>query len=98
MAASLAMRLCPAEGPSDAHLCATILTAVLAIMAVALGWAGRRAGIWELMKIPYVLLAITTVKLAVQDLRAGHMFAIVISLALYGSALVILPRLSRSTA
>jgi hypothetical protein len=98
MAAGLAMRLCPAEGPSGAHLCATILTAVLAIMAVALGWAGRRTGTWELTKIPYVLLAIATVKLVVQDLRAGHMFAIVISLALYGSALVILPRLSRSTA
>jgi hypothetical protein len=94
MAGALAMRLCPAEGGSDAHLCATILTAVLAVMAVALGWAGRVGGIWELTKIPYVLLAIATVKLVVQDLRAGHMFGIVISLVLYGSALVILPRLS----
>jgi hypothetical protein len=71
---------------------------VLAIMAVALGWVGRVAGIWELTKIPYVLLAIATVKLVVQDLRAGHMFGIVVSLVLYGSALVILPRLLRATA
>ena len=77
-----------------------MLTALLAVMAVALAWAGRRAAIWELTRIPYVLLAIATVKLLVQDLRAGHMFAIVISLVLYGSALVILPRLVlvRSTA
>jgi hypothetical protein len=98
VAAALAMRFCAAQGPSDAHSCATILTAVLAVLAVAVGWVGRMAGIWELTRVPYLLLAIATVKLVVQDLQAGHMFAIVISLALYGSALVILPRLSRSTA
>jgi hypothetical protein len=98
--AALSIWFCPAGTSSEGHSCATMLTALLAVMAVALAWAGRRAAIWELTRIPYVLLAIATVKLLVQDLRAGHMFAIVISLVLYGSALVILPRLVlvRSTA
>src|SRR5438270_13579839 len=94
--AVLAIRFCAAAGPSDAHSCASILTAVLATMALALGWAGRTAGRWELTKVPYVLLAIATVKLLVQDLPAGHTFGIVISLLMYGSALVLLPRLSRN--
>jgi hypothetical protein len=98
IAAALAMRFCAAEGPSDAHSCAMILTAVLAVLAVALGWVGRMAGIWELTKAPYLLLAIATVKLVVQDLQAGHMFGIVISLVLYGGALVILARLARPAA
>jgi hypothetical protein len=98
MGAALALRFCHPAVPSGAHSCATILTAILALTAVALGWSGRIAGIWELTKIPFILLAIATVKLVVQDLRAAHMFGIVISLLLYGSALLILPRLARSTA
>jgi len=58
---------------------------------------GGVAEIWELTKIPYVLLAIASVELVVQDLRVGHIFGIVISPVPYGSALVILPLLSWST-
>ncbi len=87
-AAGVAVRLCPVTP----HYCVTMFTAILTILAISLAWVARERRIWELIWVPYILIALATVKLLVQDLRGGHVFGIVISLLLYGSALVLLPR------
>jgi hypothetical protein len=87
-AAGIAVRLCTAAP----HFCSPALTAILTILAIALAWAARKRHIWELLWVPYILIALATVKLFVQDLSGGHVLGIVISLLFYGSALVLLPR------
>jgi hypothetical protein len=98
-AAGVAVRLCPGSigPPASPHFCATMFTAILTVLAIALAWAARKRRIWELIWVPYILIALATVKLFVQDLRGGHVLGIVISLLFYGSALVLLPRFTAGT-
>jgi hypothetical protein len=72
---------------------ATGRTAVLAVLAVGLAWAGRRWSRRELMWIVYPLLAIGGAKLLGEDFRYGQPFTMFMALACYGAALFLTPRL-----
>jgi len=72
---------------------ATGRTAVLAVLAVGLAWAGRRWSRRELMWIVYPLLAIGGAKLLGEDFRYGQPFTMFLALACYGAALFLTPRL-----
>ena len=85
-----------APGPSaDAARLAVIRSAVLAIAAG--GIAGWRAagGPVELPGLAWTILALAGIKLLVEDLRVGRAGTLVLSLTLYGSALILVPALLR---
>ena len=81
-----------ANGTATPDFCPTVLTAILTVMAVSLAWATKRWPRPELTWTAYLFIAVATYKLVIQDFRQGETLAIVISLVLYGSALVLLPR------
>jgi hypothetical protein len=72
-----------------------VRTAVLALSSVALAAASRR---WRLIELPwlaYVVLVVGAVKLLVQDWPLGRPGELAAALLLYGSALLVTPRLLR---
>jgi hypothetical protein len=74
---------------------AVVRTVVLAAAAVGLATAGpllRRA---ELGRFAWALLVLGGLKLAAEDLRVGEAAHLVVSLALYGAALIAVPALLR---
>ncbi len=79
--------------PASRAFVATGRTAVLAVLAVGLAWAGRRWSRRELMWIVYPLLAIGGAKLLGEDFRYGQPFTMFMALACYGAALFLTPRL-----
>ena len=79
-----------------AHWCAVASTVFLTAGVVGLARAARRIGVRQLLWAAYVVLAIESGKLLVQDLPSGHMLAIVASLVVYGAMLIQLPRMSRA--
>jgi uncharacterized membrane protein len=70
-------------------------TAVLAALAVALAWAGRRWSLQELTWLVYPVLVGGGLKLLWEDLRYGQPITMFLGLALYGGALIATPRLMR---
>ena len=70
-------------------------TAVLAVLAVALAWAGRRWSLQELTWLVYPVLVGGGLKLLWEDLRYGQPITMFLALALYGGALIATPRLMR---
>jgi hypothetical protein len=74
---------------------ATLRTAVLAVSAVLLAWAGRferfRVASW----LAYPILAVGGLKLLAEDFPAGRPLTLFVSLAAYGGALILVPRLLR---
>ncbi len=80
---------------SDAALAATVLTAVLAVVVVGLGWAAGRGSQPELGWLVYPLIIAGGIRLLLQDLPHGRPATLVLSLALYGSVLILTPRLMR---
>ncbi|HEY3053730.1 MAG TPA: hypothetical protein VGK04_10135, partial [Thermoanaerobaculia bacterium] len=65
-------------------------TAILAVVAVALSIVSRRLP--EATTIARVLLVVAGLKLLAEDLRLGQATTIVVALALYGGAIVIIAR------
>lgn len=77
-------------GPSAA---AVSRTAVLAVTVIALAFAARRTR-WTELGWPVVpLLALGCVKLLIEDMRRGSPVTLTVSLALFGTALIVAPRL-----
>jgi len=77
-------------GPSAA---AVSRTAVLAVTVIALAFAARRTR-WAELGWPVVpLLALGCVKLLIEDMRRGSAVTLTVSLALFGTALIVAPRL-----
>jgi hypothetical protein len=74
---------------------ATVRTAVLALSALGLAWAARRLRLVELGLLVYPVLALGGLKFLVQDLPDGRPLTLFASLALYGGALILGPRLLR---
>jgi len=72
--------------------CATIRTGVLAVSAVAAAWIGAR---WrfELTWLLYPMMALGAYRLVIDDMQQDHRAALILSLVLYGAALMILPRI-----
>jgi hypothetical protein len=91
--------LAAAPGPAaDAALLATGRTLVVVALAALLGWAAHRWSLAELSWLVYALLAMGGLKLLAEDLRHGRAVTLFVSLALYGGALAIVPRLTREKA
>lgn len=97
IAVSLGARLLPAgEGSAaDPGALATLRTGVLALSALMLAWIGRWRAMPEASWLVYAVLAAGGLKLLLEDLRAGRAATLFISLALYGGALILAPRLAR---
>lgn len=85
----------PLEGVAAVAV-ATIRTAVLAILAVALAEAARRFELAELRWLVYPMLLLGGVKLLAEDVPAGRPAALFLSFGLYGMALIVAPRLIRA--
>ena len=65
--------------------------------AILLAWLGRRSRFEEATWLVYPLLVAGGLKLLLEDLRAGRAATLVVSLAFYGGALILAPRLARRT-
>jgi hypothetical protein len=92
----LAGSLLAAPGAStEAAVLAASRTAVIAVLAVALAWAGRRWSLQELIWLVYPLLVGGGVKLLLEDFAYGQPLTLFVALALYGSALILTSRLIR---
>jgi hypothetical protein len=83
---------------ADAGTVATVRTAVLALGALALAAMGRTGAWMEARWLAWPVLAVTGVKILVEDLKWGRPATWVLAFALYGAALIVLPRLLRREA
>lgn len=72
-----------------------VRTVVNCILALALGFAGRRWKHVELGWAAYAAVGFGTLKLLLEDLRFGNAASLVVSLLCYGSVLILLPRLTK---
>jgi hypothetical protein len=94
----IAAALPGAPGHGDAGVIATVRTSVLAAAALALAWAGRSERFRESGWLLYPLLAVGGLKLLAEDLPRSRPATLFIALALYGGALIVAPRMSRTGA
>jgi hypothetical protein len=86
----------PDAGPTPESV-AVLRTAVLAAAAVALAGVGARFGRRHAVWLGYAALVIGGIKLIVEDFRVGRPATLVLSLALYGGALILTPWLSKES-
>jgi hypothetical protein len=84
-----------ADRSVDLGALATLRTAVLAVAALAIAWAGRQARFREWTWLVYPLLVVIGLKMVAQDFKISRPATLFIALALYGAALIIAPRLRR---
>ena len=70
---------------------------MIAILAVTLAWSGRRWSLQELTWFAYASLVAGGAKLLWEDLHYNQPVTLFLALALYGSALIITPRLLRAS-
>jgi len=73
-------------------------TALIVTVAIAIAWCGQRWNLPELTWILYPWMGVGAVKLVIEDFQQGQSASLFLSLLLYGSALLILPRLIRQAA
>ena len=79
----------------DASLASTLRTSLISLMAILLGWFGKRLGLAELIWILYPWMAFGAAKLFAEDFRLGRPLTLFASLLVYGGTLIALPRLLR---
>lgn len=89
--------LVPAVG-RDPGVLSVVRTAVLAATAVALAWLGRWPKLREVRGWVYPALVAGGLKLLLEDLPAGRPGTLFLSFVLFGSALILAPRLLRQPA
>ena len=77
-------------GPAAA---ATVRTAVLSLGAVTLALASRHPRTRSAALLVYPVLGLTAAKIAIEDLRVGVPATLFASLAFFGAALIVAPRL-----
>ncbi len=96
VAVALLVRLASAAPPdASPAVLAVVRTAVLAVTAVGLAWAGRYERFAELGWLVYPLLAAGCAKLVFEDLTIGNPVALTVGFALFGTALILAPRIRR---
>jgi hypothetical protein len=83
-------------GGADPGAVATLRTAVLATGAMALAWIGRRQAWLEAGWLAYPLLGAIALKILAEDLRRSRPATLFLAFALYGAALILVPRLRRA--
>ncbi len=81
-----------AAGNIDPAFFSTVRTAMLLAAVLTLAWASRRWNRAELAWLVYPLLAAAGYKFLAQDFRHQHTMALFLSLALWGAAMLVLPR------
>lgn len=79
----------------DGAALAALRMGVLALTVVALAWVGRWPRLYEALWLVYPLLMAMALKLLLEDLRFGRSVTIFVTLAVYGGALILAPRLAR---
>jgi len=79
----------------DAQLVSTLRMGVIAAVAIALAWFGRRRNVNELIWILSPWMIFGALKLAAEDFRQSRPATLFLSLLLYGGTLIALPRLLR---
>ncbi len=80
----------------DAGSLATVRTAVLAAASLALAVVGRLERLREAAILVYPVLIAGAFKLLIEDFPAGRPETLFLSLAFYGAALIVAPRLRRA--
>jgi len=88
--------LAPAGWQHAAQGLTVIRTFVLCLIITALSFLGFRWRHPELVWIAYTAIALCTLKLLFEDLRYGTAGSLAVSLFLYGTIWVLVPRLFRS--
>ncbi len=73
----------------------TLRTALVALVALALAWLGRRRNLTELIWILIPWMFFGAAKLVAEDFRRGQSATLFLSLLIYGATLIALPRLLR---
>jgi hypothetical protein len=87
--------LAGAPGGGSPGTAGAVRTGVLVAAAVLLAWAGRRERWREARWLASAGLVVTGLKVVVEDLPAGRPATLVVTFALYGAALLLVPRLLR---
>lgn len=80
---------------ADPGIVATVRTVVLALGALGLAAAGRGAVLAEARWLAWPVLGVAGVKLLVEDLPRSRPATLFLAFALYGGALILVPRLRR---
>jgi hypothetical protein len=80
-------------GSIDPGILATVRTCVLAASTLLVAWIGRHARFREWSWLVYPLLVGTGIKMVTQDFPRSRPGTLFVALALYGSALIVAPRL-----
>lgn len=94
--AALGIRLLGVSAPMGGGPLAAVRTGVLAAASIAAALLGRRARTRELAWLVYPLLALGGIKLLFEDVPKGTPLTLFIGFALFGSALLLAPRIARS--
>jgi hypothetical protein len=81
----------------DAPLAATIRTILISLIAITLGWFGKRRNLSELIWVLYPWMAFGAAKLLLEDFQQGSPATLFVSLLVYGGTLIALPRLLRAS-
>jgi hypothetical protein len=76
--------------------CATLRTGVLAGLSLVLAWTGARWNLAELSRLIFPAMILGAYRLTMVDFAQDHKPALFLSLLLYGSVLMALPRLART--
>jgi hypothetical protein len=79
----------------DLGAVATVRTAVLVAATFALAWIGRADAWHEARWLVYPLLAATGLKLLLEDVSRSRPATLFLAFAVYGAALILVPRLRR---
>jgi hypothetical protein len=84
-----------ADRSLDLGVLATLRTGVLAVATLLIAWIGRHARFREWGWLVYPLLVGTGLKMVAQDFMHSRPVTLFIALALYGTAIIVAPRLRR---
>ena len=83
--------------PLLAALVATVRTGVLAAAAIVVAWLGHRALTHEFGALLYPVLAWGALKLLLEDFRTSPPSLLFVAFALYGGALILGPRIAKTS-
>lgn len=84
-----------ADGSVAPGVLATVTTVVLALATLLIAWIGRQARFREWSWLVYPLLVGIGLKMVGQDFKYSRPATLFIAMALYGTALIVAPRLRR---
>jgi len=84
-----------ADGSVARGVLATVTTVVLSVAALVIAWIGRQPRFREWSWLVYPLLVGIGLKMVAQDFKHSRPATLFIAMALYGTALIVAPRLRR---